>query len=90
MIRTHVLNKDTRASYFLLYIFSFDAYKAFLFAIKKFLANPLLTSIISPIDPNLLKFSNKIDSFDFKISTDYNFFVDKPNYSTDLLLSNSF
>ncbi len=37
-----------------------------------------------------LKFSNKIDSFDFKISTDYNFFVDKPNYSTDLLLSNSF
>ena len=37
-----------------------------------------------------LKFSQKIDSFDFKISTDYNFFVDKPNYSTDLLLSNSF
>ena len=37
-----------------------------------------------------LKFSNKIDSFDFKISTEYNFFVDKPNYSTDLLLSNSF
>ena len=37
-----------------------------------------------------LKFSKKIDSFDFKISTDYNFFVDKPNYSTDLLLSNSF
>ena len=32
-----------------------------------------------------LKFSQKIDSFDFKISTDYNFFVD-----TDLLLSNSF
>ena len=26
-----------------------------------------------------LKFSQKIDSFDFKISTDYNFFVDKPN-----------
>ena len=37
-----------------------------------------------------LKFSKKIDIFDFKISTDYNFFVDKPNYSTDLLLSNSF
>ena len=37
-----------------------------------------------------LKFSQKIDGFDFKISTDYNFFVDKPNYSTDLLLSNSF
>ena len=37
-----------------------------------------------------LKFSQKIDSFDFKISTEYNFFVDKPNYSTDLLLSNSF
>mgnify|MGYP005712464827 CR=1 FL=1 len=36
------------------------------------------------------KFSKKIDSFDLKISTDYNFFVDKPNYSTDLLLSNSF
>ncbi len=37
-----------------------------------------------------LKFSQKIDSFDFRISTDYNFFVDKPNYNTDLLLSNSF
>ncbi len=37
-----------------------------------------------------LKFSKKIDIFDFKISTDYNFFVDKPNYSADLLLSNSF
>ena len=37
-----------------------------------------------------LKFSKKINSFDLKISTDYNFFVDKPNYSTDLLLSNSF
>ena len=37
-----------------------------------------------------LKFSKKVDSFDFKISTDYNFFVDKPNYSADLLLSNSF
>ena len=37
-----------------------------------------------------LKLSQKIDSYEFRISTDSNFFVDKPNYSTDLLLSNSF
>ena len=40
--------------------FSFEAYKAFLFAIKKFLANPLLTSIISPIEPIFFKFYSKI------------------------------
>ena len=41
-------------------IFSFEAYKAFLFDIKKFLAKPLFTSITSPIDPILFTFSNKI------------------------------
>ena len=34
--------------------------KAFLFAIRKFLANPLFTSIISPIDPIFLTFSSNI------------------------------
>jgi len=41
-------------------IFCFEAYRAFLFAIKKFLAKPLLTSIISPIEPIFFTFSNKI------------------------------
>ena len=40
-------------------IFYFEEYKAFLLAIKKFLAKPLLTSIISPIDPIFFRFSNK-------------------------------
>ena len=34
--------------------------KNFLFAIKKFLAKPLFTFIISPIDPTLLIFSSNI------------------------------
>ena len=34
--------------------------KAFLLAIKKFLAKPLFTSITSPIDPILFTFSNNI------------------------------
>ena len=38
-------------------MFSFDAKRAFFCAIKKFLANPLLTSIISPIEPNFAKFT---------------------------------
>ena len=33
---------------------------ALLFAIRKFRANPLLTSIISPIEPIFFKFSSKI------------------------------
>ena len=41
-------------------MFSFDANRAFFFDIKKFLAKPLLTLIISPIDPIFLRFSNSI------------------------------
>ena len=41
-------------------MFSFYAYRAFLLAIKKFLAYPLFTSITSPIEPILFTFSSKI------------------------------
>jgi hypothetical protein len=42
------------------FIFSLEACKALLLAIKKLRAKPLLTSIASPIDPILFKFSNNI------------------------------
>ena len=37
-----------------------------------------------------LKFSNKIYDFNLKVAADYNFFIEEPNYNTNLLLSNSF
>ena len=33
---------------------------------------------------------NKIYNFNLKVADDYNFFIEEPNYNTNLLLSNSF
>ncbi len=38
----------------------------------------------------ILEFANKINDFDLKITSDYNFFSNIPTYSTNILFSNNF
>ena len=38
----------------------------------------------------IFEFANKINDFDLKINSNYNFFSEAPNYSTNILISNNF